>query len=339
MTALLPSTTASERMTIALSDGARRWLRPGAGAPRPRRALRAGVPARAARLSQSGPALTFDREIAFGRRHTGAFTGLRTACSVAAGGSPSRGQAGAVPDRPPARGGRGRALRLFAAVGSGRRRCTQWTRSTTAAEYGFAAGPGQRGSARDADADPDNSSAAGDAPPQAVAGRRLARLRRRLDTGNRAACARPRVKAKPARASPKPPGTMARPRPGGVPCRAMCATMSASTTRERDEARAQGFAAWGQHEPPPVPPQGANAPAGGSQRRDPQGVGHHERHPKQRQRACHVDGWPMTLAALDGVVALEVRGLSVSLYARQLRRFARRRLRPAWTPQRHAAAS
>ncbi|MEO8523128.1 MAG: tRNA (adenosine(37)-N6)-threonylcarbamoyltransferase complex dimerization subunit type 1 TsaB [Caldimonas sp.] len=81
MTTLLAFDTASERMTIALSDGDRRWSH---GAPGGARASAALVPEILGLLAEAGLGLNHLDAIAFGRG-PGAFTGLRTACSVAQG--------------------------------------------------------------------------------------------------------------------------------------------------------------------------------------------------------------------------------------------------------------
>ena len=81
MTAVLAFDTAGERMTVALAAGERRASRSGAGGSQASSAL---LPAILALLEEAGLRLADLDAIAFGRG-PGAFTGLRTACSVAQG--------------------------------------------------------------------------------------------------------------------------------------------------------------------------------------------------------------------------------------------------------------
>jgi tRNA threonylcarbamoyladenosine biosynthesis protein TsaB len=80
-TPLLAFDTATEHMSIALQVHAQVWLHEGAGGAQASATL---VPSIVALLAQAGVGLSDLEAIAFGRG-PGAFTGLRTACSVAQG--------------------------------------------------------------------------------------------------------------------------------------------------------------------------------------------------------------------------------------------------------------
>ena len=81
MTTLLAFDTATERMSIALAAGGTVWEHESAGGAQASAAL---IPAILALLARAGVTLAQLDAIAFGRG-PGAFTGLRTACSVAQG--------------------------------------------------------------------------------------------------------------------------------------------------------------------------------------------------------------------------------------------------------------
>jgi tRNA threonylcarbamoyladenosine biosynthesis protein TsaB len=80
-TRLLALDTATERIAVAVVDGERQWLAEEAGGPLASQRL---LPLVFALLERAGLALADLDAIAFGRG-PGAFTGLRTACSVAQG--------------------------------------------------------------------------------------------------------------------------------------------------------------------------------------------------------------------------------------------------------------
>jgi len=81
MTTLLAFDTATERMSIALTQDERVWSHESAGGAQASAAL---IPAILSVLADAGITLAQVDAIAFGRG-PGAFTGLRTACSVAQG--------------------------------------------------------------------------------------------------------------------------------------------------------------------------------------------------------------------------------------------------------------
>ena len=73
--------TSTDRMSVAVTDGARVWQHSGPGGAQASTTL---IPAVLALLAESGMALDEIEAIAFGRG-PGSFTGLRTACAVAQG--------------------------------------------------------------------------------------------------------------------------------------------------------------------------------------------------------------------------------------------------------------
>ena len=80
-TKFLAFDTSTDRMSIAVTDGARVWQHSGAGGAQASSTL---IPAILALLAESGHQLGDLDAIAFGRG-PGSFTGLRTACAVAQG--------------------------------------------------------------------------------------------------------------------------------------------------------------------------------------------------------------------------------------------------------------
>jgi tRNA threonylcarbamoyladenosine biosynthesis protein TsaB len=238
MTVLLAFDTASERMTIGLSDGRRRWTHQSAGGAKASAAL---VPALLDLLGEAGLALRDLDAIAFGRG-PGAFTGLRTACSVAQG----LALGAAKPVLPI-----DSLLAVAEDARAGASPCRVWALVDArmdqiyAAEYAFAAG---RWTTLVAPmlADPAQLVARWrDAPPQAVAGDALPAFGTRLDTG-----AAHRVPD--ARVNGDALLTLAESawHDGAAldPARALPLYVRdkvAATTRERDEARARACAGVG----------------------------------------------------------------------------------------------
>lgn len=176
MTVLLAFDTAAERMTVALADGERRWSRSASGGGKASAAL---VPAILALLAEAGRSLADLDAIAFGRG-PGAFTGLRTACSVAQGLALGAGKPVLPID----------SLRLVAeAARAGAASFQVWAAVDArmdqiyAAEYRFADGRWSTLAA------PMLVDCAGlearwrEAPPEAVAGDALLAFGARLDTG------------------------------------------------------------------------------------------------------------------------------------------------------------
>lgn len=176
MTALLAFDTAGERMTVAVAAAGRRWSRSGEGGSKASTAL---VPAILGVLGEAGLRLADLDAIAFGRG-PGAFTGLRTACSVAQGlafgaGKPVLPIDSLLVVAEAARAGAA-TFHAWAAIDA---RMNQ----IYAAEYGFADG---RWAALVAPLLTDAAALSRrwrDAPPDAVAGDALAVFGDRLETG------------------------------------------------------------------------------------------------------------------------------------------------------------
>lgn len=177
MTTLLAFDTASERMTIALSLGDRRWSQQAAGGARASATL---VPSLLGLLREAGASLRDLDAIAFGRG-PGAFTGLRTACSVAQGlalgaGKPVLPIDSLLAVAEDARSGAPR-FRVWVAIDA---RMDQ----IYAAEYGFVDG---RWTTLVAPLLTDAHQLCArwrDAPPEAVAGDALAAFEARLESGD-----------------------------------------------------------------------------------------------------------------------------------------------------------
>jgi len=179
MATLIAFDTATERMTIALRHGDRVVAHEGEGGARASATL---LPAILAMLGEAGIAVADLDAIAFGRG-PGAFTGLRTACSVAQGLAFGAGKRVLPIDSllAVAEDARGdaTALRLWALVDA---RMDQ----IYAAEYEYDAG---RWTTRVAPFLTDCEALAGrwqDAPPSLVAGNALAVFGARLPTGGAA---------------------------------------------------------------------------------------------------------------------------------------------------------
>ena len=177
MTVLLAFDTAGERMTIALESGDRRWSHSAAGGTKASAAL---VPQILGLLAEAGLGVHDLDAIGFGRG-PGAFTGLRTACSVAQGlafgaGKPVLPIDSLLVVAEDARAGAAE-FRVWAAIDA---RMDQ----IYAAEYAFA---GDRWSTVVAPLLTDCVALATrwrDAPAQAVAGDALLAFGARLETGN-----------------------------------------------------------------------------------------------------------------------------------------------------------
>jgi tRNA threonylcarbamoyladenosine biosynthesis protein TsaB len=176
MTALLAFDTAGERMTVVLGAGDRRWSKSAQGGAKASAAL---VPAILGVLGEAGLCIADLDAIAFGRG-PGAFTGLRTACSVAQGlafgaGKPVLPLDSLLVVAEAARAGAA-SFRTWAAIDA---RMDQ----VYAAEYRFAAG---RWTTLVAPLLADVAELAARwraEPPEAVAGDALAAFGARLDTG------------------------------------------------------------------------------------------------------------------------------------------------------------
>src|SRR5947199_3820448 len=134
MTTLLAFDTATERMSIALAADGVVWEHDGSGGAQASAAL---VPAILALLARAGLTLAQLDAIAFGRG-PGAFTGLRTACSVAQGlafgvGKPVLPIDSLLAVAEDARGDDARAQRVWAAIDAR-------MNEIYAAQYAFAEG-------------------------------------------------------------------------------------------------------------------------------------------------------------------------------------------------------
>jgi tRNA threonylcarbamoyladenosine biosynthesis protein TsaB len=290
MTALLAFDTAGERMTVALAARGGCWSRSGEGGSKASAAL---MPAILGVLGEAGLRLADLDAIAFGRG-PGAFTGLRTACSVAQGlalgaGKPVLPIDSLLVVAEAARAGAA-SFRAWAAIDA---RMAQ----IYAAEYRFADGRWttlvapmllesptlSAALARDAARGGRRRRAVGvRAPPRAA--RRGAALSRGARRRRRAA-------------RPAPSGlARRRRRRRGRRAAALRARQGGETTRER-EARAQPPRRRRRMSAPAAPRRSSRS----AQRED--AVSANPR-PPARQIAGH-SLRPMTLASLEGVVALE----------------------------------
>ena len=176
MTALLAFDTAGERMTVALAHGDRRWSQSEAGGSKASAGL---VPAILDLLAEAGLGLADLDAIAFGRG-PGAFTGLRTACSVAQGlalgaGKPVLPIDSLLVVAEAARAG-ARTFQVWAAIDA---RMNQ----IYAAEYRFADGRWATLAAPMLVDCAQLQARWQEAPPEAVAGDALSAFGARLDTG------------------------------------------------------------------------------------------------------------------------------------------------------------
>jgi len=176
MTTVLAFDTAGERMTVALAAGDRRGSRTGGGGSKASATL---VPAIMGLLAEAGLGLDDLDAIAFGRG-PGAFTGLRTACSVAQGlafgaGKPVLPIDSLLVVAEAARGGAA-TFRTWAAIDA---RMDQ----IYAAEYRFADGRWTTLAAPMLVDAVELGRRWREAPPEAVAGDALVMFGARLDTG------------------------------------------------------------------------------------------------------------------------------------------------------------